>query len=105
VLYAWGFVRELLAKPTLFKNLRTGRYYIGVQAGGDDFWRSTDIVKHEDTLSKLSLWSSTQSMNHAEIRGAPRLWSHGLKEISQEEADKILKQWHACDEIIEEDKV
>ncbi len=98
--HAFGFVRELLAKPTLFSNKRTGKYYMGVQAGGDDFWKGkTHVTPHEDTLVKLTLWDTQTPVNTLEIRGAPRLWSHGVKEITKEEAETIISKWNDCESI------
>ncbi|KAL0476680.1 phospholipid-transporting ATPase [Acrasis kona] len=102
IIIAFGFVRALLAKVTLFRSKSTGEYYVGVQAGGDDFWRGkTGVTPHEDTIQKLSDWT-TLNIDITSIRGAPRLWSHGLKKITKMESQQVEAEWNQCDSILHE---
>jgi magnesium-transporting ATPase (P-type) len=101
---AFGFWRNFLAKFSLCENLNSGKFYMAVQAGGDEFWRGeTGIQAEESVGDKLLLWEKhIQSNPDFQFNGAPRGWSHGLKEISQEMALAVIQQWRKTWSIEEE---
>jgi magnesium-transporting ATPase (P-type) len=90
---SFGFQRNLISKSVIFQDTETGKYYVGVQAGGDEFW--TDVVKQTtDSAAKLDAWDNVAT-SFPKFRGAPRTWSHGLKELSEQEANELIKEWRS----------
>jgi magnesium-transporting ATPase (P-type) len=89
ILASFGFIRDLRCKAVLFYDIRSDRYYIGIQSGSDEFWRSVDNT----TTSKLLSWDSCPQVIHLHqhSNGAPRIWSHGIKPI--EDTTQIAKLW------------
>jgi magnesium-transporting ATPase (P-type) len=88
----FGFWRTLISKSCLFEY--EDKFYIGVQAGGDEFWTNGRIENIDKSCSKnIKIWNEKVS-NLKNINGSLRSWSHGLKEISKEDSQKIIQLWH-----------
>ncbi len=87
---SFGFWRSLLAKASLIEF--RDKFYIAVQAGGDDFWMKQDPIKPSNIARLAEYEKLEKSFPH--FRGAPRAWSNGLKHISKETAEAIIQEWH-----------
>eukprot|EP01080_Neovahlkampfia_damariscottae_P000964 gene964-9871_t len=89
----FGFCRSLISKSCLFEY--DEKFYIGTQAGGDEFWLNKKINNfNEDFIIKqIGIWDKKMK-DLKNLNGALRSWSHGLKEVSIEEKEKIIRLWH-----------
>jgi magnesium-transporting ATPase (P-type) len=91
ILINFGFWRSLISKSCLFE--MNNQYFIGVQAGGDEFWTNEMIENvNKSCLKKIEIWNNRVSEIKS-INGAIRSWSHGFKEISKKEAENIIQSW------------
>ncbi|KAL9641831.1 hypothetical protein ABK040_011816 [Willaertia magna] len=102
---AFGFIRELLCKASLFEV--ENEFYIGVQAGDELFWKGETGVKTNDSsfkkLDKWNVFHNIEGKSNDSSIGAPRTWSHGIKKITKEEANQFIKEWHNSFSILEKE--
>jgi hypothetical protein len=66
-----------------------------MQVGGDEFWTNGKIGVHSTTQKNLELWETNVGTERivAAYNGAPRLWSHGLRQISEQKATQLVHAW------------
>lgn len=89
---SFGFQRRYLCKASLFEEQSSGNFYVGVQAGGDEFWNNPKLSPTEANREKLSLWDEA-AKKFPSFQGAPRIWSHGLKKLTKQKAEQLKRDW------------
>lgn len=84
----FGLKTRIVSKSCL---IQVGeKYYVTVQAGDKRFWN--EIINTEYNTEKMKKWEEFEKSLTRPL-GAPRIWSHGYKEITKDYALEVIEKW------------